>query len=91
MGQNLKALIEQCVTFFENEKVGENVSDQIMRKLLEYKACRGAVMFGDKLEHEEMVKLIQDFDSTDWKLLCPHGRPNHHFVPFKELDDKFHR
>jgi len=91
VGQNLKALIEQCVTFFENEKVGENVSDQIMRKLLEYKACRGAVMFGDRLEHEEMMKLIQDFDSTDWKLLCPHGRPNHHFVPFTELDGYFHR
>lgn len=91
VGQNLKALLEQCVTFLENEKIGENVSDQIMRKLLEYKACRGAVMFGDKLEREEMVKLIQDFDSTDWKLLCPHGRPNHHFVPFKELDGYFHR
>jgi DNA mismatch repair protein MutL len=91
VGQNLKALLEQCVSFLENEKVGENVSDQIMRKLLEYKACRGAVMFGDKLEREAMEKLIQDFDSTDWKLLCPHGRPNHHFVPFQELDGYFHR
>jgi len=91
VGQDLATLLGQCVSFLENEKIGENVSDQIMRQLLEYKACRGAVMFGDKLEHEEMEKLIQDFDSTDWKLLCPHGRPNHHFVPFKELDGYFHR
>ncbi len=91
VGQDIKALLEACVSFLEHEKIGENVSDQIMRKLLEYKACRGAVMFGDHLEREEMEKLIQDFDSTDWKLLCPHGRPNHHFVPFSELDKHFHR
>jgi len=87
----MKGLLETCVTYLENEKLGENVSDQIMRKLLEYKACRGAVMFGDKLEPSEMEKLIQDFDKTDWKLLCPHGRPNHHFVPFSELNGYFHR
>ena len=75
----------------QHEKLGEHVLDQMVRKLLEYKACRGAVMFGDKLETEEMEKLIADFDRTDWKLLCPHGRPNHHFVPFAELDKKFHR
>lgn len=91
VGQDLAVVLGQCVSFLENEKIGENVTDQIMRKLLEYKACRGAVMFGDKLEVAEMEKLIQDFDSTDWKLLCPHGRPNHHFVPFAELDGYFHR
>ena len=91
VGLDMKGLLETCVTYLENEKLGENVSDQIMRKLLEYKACRGAVMFGDKLEPSEMEKLIQDFDKTDWKLLCPHGRPNHHFVPFSELNGYFHR
>lgn len=91
VGQDLKSLLEKCIVYFENESLGENVCNQIMRKLLEYKACRGAVMFGDALERAEMEKLIQDFDKTDWKLLCPHGRPNHHFMPFAELDKKFHR
>jgi len=91
VGQNLERIMRLCVEFLESEKLGEHMLDGIMRKLLEYKACRGAVMFGDKLEPEEMEKLITDFDKTDWKLLCPHGRPNHHFVPFGELDKKFHR
>lgn len=90
-GKDLEDIIRLCIAFLQDEKLGENVLDQIMRKLLEYKACRGAVMFGDRLDRTEMQKLLTDFDKTDWKLLCPHGRPNHHFVPFAELDKKFHR
>jgi DNA mismatch repair ATPase MutL len=48
-------------------------------------------MFGDKLEPEEMEKLIADFHTTQWRLLCPHGRPNHIFLPFNQLDQQFHR
>ncbi len=87
----LEQVFEKMIKFFEEDQVGQNVLDQLMRKLLEYKSCRGAVMFGDKLDRAEMEKLILDFDRTDWKLLCPHGRPNHWFIPFSDLDKKFHR
>lgn len=89
--EDLKSVFERIVEYLQNGQIGENILDQIMRKILEYKACRGAVMFGDHLDMTEMEKLIADFDRTDWKLLCPHGRPNHWFVPYAELDKKFHR
>ncbi len=89
--EDLKSVFERIVAHLQNGKIGENILDQIMRKILEYKACRGAVMFGDRLDMAEMEKLIADFDRTDWKLLCPHGRPNHWFVPYSDLDKQFHR
>jgi len=89
--EDLKSVFERIVEYLQHGQIGENILDQIMRKILEYKACRGAVMFGDHLDMAEMEKLITDFDSTDWKLLCPHGRPNHWFVPYSDLDKRFHR
>lgn len=90
-GEDFTQVLQDLVEYFENEQVGEHIIDQIMRKCLEYKSCRGAVMFGDHLDISEMEKLIQDFDSTDWNLLCPHGRPNHFFMSFEAMDTKFHR
>ncbi|MBT3348785.1 DNA mismatch repair endonuclease MutL [bacterium] len=89
--ENLDAIFQDFSEFFEGEKVAENFTDKFLRKMLEYKSCRGAVMFGDKLERAEMQKLLDDFAKTQWRNLCPHGRPNHWFVPFDELDEKFHR
>ena len=90
-GQSTAQVLQDLAQYFQNEKVGENILDQVMRKCLEYKACRGAVMFGDLLDQVEMEKLVTDFDSTSWKLLCPHGRPNHFFISFEEADQRFHR
>ncbi len=89
--EDLQKIAELMVNYFDTEKLGEHVLDQVMRKALEYKACRGSIMFGDRLDIAEMEKLIADFDSTSWKLLCPHGRPNHTFIPFSDLDQQFHR
>jgi len=91
VNENLEKVFGLLLDFLENDKIGEHALDRVMRKILEYKSCRGAVMFGDRLEREEMEKLLKDFHKTDWKLLCPHGRPNHFFMPFEVLDKKFHR
>ena len=48
-------------------------------------------MFGDKLSEEEMQGLLDDFVSTKWRLLCPHGRPNHVFFGDGDLEGMFHR
>jgi len=89
--QDLHHTLGDIIQYLREEKIGESVTDQVMRKLLEYKSCRGAVMFGDKLERPEMQKLLDDFQTTGWRNLCPHGRPNHVFMAFADLNKQFHR
>lgn len=84
-------VIQQLVDWIDGAQVGEHAVDHFLRKMLEYRSCRGAVMFGDRMEPEEMQRLLDDFGTTQWRNLCPHGRPNHWFIPFDELDAKFHR
>ena len=89
--KNLKQVLQDIMQYFGEDQIGEHVGDKLMRKLLEYKSCRGAVMFGDPMQKEEMQKLLDDFQTTQWRNLCPHGRPNHVFWSFEALDKKFHR
>ncbi|MCF7830982.1 DNA mismatch repair endonuclease MutL [Candidatus Gracilibacteria bacterium] len=89
--ENLNEVFQNLVEYFINEQIGEASPDILMRKLIEYKSCRGAVKFGDKLSSLEMQKLLSDFDSSEWQSCCAHGRPNNIFLPFQQLDREFHR
>ncbi len=89
--KDLDALLADLAEWIGNEQIGEHTSDKLLRKMLEYKACRGSVMFGDSMQREEMQKLLDDFETTQWRNLCPHGRPNHIFWSFENLDKAFHR
>lgn len=89
--QDLEKIMLETLQYIENNRIGEHAQDQIMRKLLEYKSCRGAIMYGDKISMTEAQKLLDDFIKTKWANLCPHGRPNHVLWTFEELDKKFHR
>ncbi len=89
--ENLQELFESFVEYFQNEKIGEHGVERLLRKMIEYKACRGAIMFGDKLERVEMEKILADLSCTKFKWLCAHGRPNYVFYPFDEFERGFHR
>ena len=89
--KDIDALLSDLAGWIENEQIGEHTPDKLLRKILEYKACRGSVMFGDEMKREEMQKLLDDFETTQWRNLCPHGRPNHIFWAFEDLDRAFHR
>jgi len=89
--ENLNEVFQDLVEYFINEQIGESSSDILMRKLIEYKSCRGAIKFGDKLNPLEMQKLLADFDDSEWQSCCAHGRPNNVFLPFAQLDQEFHR
>ncbi len=91
VAEDLDGVFQELLEYFTNNQVGEHSIDRLMRKVLEYKSCRGAVMYGDKLEKIEMQQLLDDFLKTKWRNLCPHGRPNHVFFSFADLDKKFHR
>ena len=52
--KNLRELFQDMVLYFQSDKISEHSIDKFMRQMLEYKSCRGAVMFGDRLEKPEI-------------------------------------
>jgi DNA mismatch repair protein MutL len=38
-------------------------------------ACKGSTRFGENLSREEMEALLKDWSATEFKEICPHGRP----------------
>lgn len=48
-------------------------------ELANSKACRGAIMFEDKLNHDQCTRLISRLAATRNPWVCAHGRPT--FVP----------
>lgn len=63
----------------------------LMERTFKYIACRSAVMFGDKMNFQEMQELVKNiFANTEHKT-CPHGRPFIWQIPFEEINKKFNR
>jgi len=50
----------------------------VLLHLLNSKACRGSIMFGDKLSHKESRKLLSELGRTKLPFSCAHGRPTCH-------------
>ena len=89
--ENFQELFYDLLNYFETDQIGQHSVEKMLRKILESRSCRKSVMFGDKMEREEMQRLLDDFNSTEWKLSCPHGRPNHIFWSLEEIGKWFHR
>ncbi|KAK9457841.1 hypothetical protein V1511DRAFT_454378 [Dipodascopsis uninucleata] len=49
------------------------------------KACRGAIMFGDKLTKRECKSLIEKLSNCRFPFQCAHGRPS--MIPLADLSD----
>ncbi|KAH9452461.1 hypothetical protein Pst134EB_016413 [Puccinia striiformis f. sp. tritici] len=47
----------------------------VLVHLLNSKACRGSIMFGDKLTNEQRRKLLNELGRTKLPFSCAHGRP----------------
>jgi DNA mismatch repair protein MutL len=61
-------------------------------KVLTYLACRSAVKFGDPLNKEEIVALIDQLNNTKLgRTTCPHGRPVMVVLEESELWNRFGR
>jgi DNA mismatch repair ATPase MutL len=54
----------------------KNNPPSCLRTLLASKACRGAIMFGDKLNNQECKILIANLADTQMPFFCAHGRPS---------------
>lgn len=65
--------------------------EECTERILTTIACKAAVKAGDKLENEEIESLIKQWETTDYKNWCPHGRPVVIRFNWKEIEKKFSR
>ena len=57
----------------------ENLSSRLPRALQDHlasQACRGAIMFGEKLESKDCRRLLTDLAFCEVPFQCAHGRPS---------------
>ena len=62
-----------------------------MDDLLSMIACKAAVKAGDRLQPEEMARLLEQMQEADIFSHCPHGRPVMRFVEEREIRKWFSR
>lgn len=56
-----------------------------LKDIVNSRACRGAVMFGDVLETEECERLVRSLGESKWPFMCAHGRPS--LRPLVEIEE----
>ncbi|ORY27867.1 hypothetical protein BCR39DRAFT_536497 [Naematelia encephala] len=56
-----------------------------MVDLVNSKACRGAIMFGDALDLDQCERLVHKLSDTKFPFMCAHGRPS--LVPLRVIGD----
>ncbi|GJN34574.1 hypothetical protein PR202_gb23250 [Eleusine coracana subsp. coracana] len=58
-----------------DETDGSSAIPPAVLRVLNFKACRGAIMFGDALLPSECCLIIEELKETSLCLQCAHGRP----------------
>ncbi|KAE8781957.1 mutL-like protein 3 [Hordeum vulgare] len=69
-GKDLTDFIQQL-----DESDGSSSIPAAVLRILNYKACRGAIMFGDALLPSECSLIIEELKATSLCFQCAHGRP----------------
>ncbi|KAL8194076.1 hypothetical protein R6Q57_026318 [Mikania cordata] len=54
---------------------GSSIIPPAVLRILNYKACRGAIMFGDTLLPSECSLIVEELKQTSMCFQCAHGRP----------------
>lgn len=76
------------------EESGNSASESIENwqiKLAKMLACKGSVKASDKLEPEELQRLVNDLFQTQVPYTCPHGRPTVLRMTYEQLRHYFKR
>ena len=60
----------------ERQIVSYRYTPQFIKRVLNGKACRGAIMFGDELSYPDMCSLIYQLHECRLPFQCAHGRPS---------------
>lgn len=73
------------------KNLGSGKTSEVKHNAIATKACKAAIKGNDKLEINEMVKLIEDLRYIDDPFHCPHGRPVIIKFTSVDIDKKFRR
>ena len=86
---NPKKLFLEILDNLKN--LGNGKTSEVKHNAIAGKACKAAIKGNDKLEINEMIKLVEDLRYIDDPFHCPHGRPV--IVKFTsiDIDKKFRR
>jgi len=82
------SFISEFVTEFEEGTPDEDV---LLDKAVTLMACHGAIRAGQRLSHEEMVRLLSELGEMDLPTNCPHGRPIFKRFTYYEMEKMFKR
>ncbi|XP_067003449.2 DNA mismatch repair protein Mlh3 [Anabrus simplex] len=81
----LELLVQEYVEFLIKTRGSEPQVPNVLREVINYEACRGAVKFGDPLTNEECWALLMNLSKCQLPFYCAHGRPS--FVPIFDLKE----
>jgi len=74
-GEDMLSILHQ-LSEYDPSGVGLQVKPAVVQYVLCSKACRSAIMFGDRLDPTECAALISKLGQCDHPFSCAHGRPS---------------
>jgi DNA mismatch repair protein MutL len=94
-GKNLVTIVKDLIDdLAAQDSAGiksANRLDQARERAATFMSCRSAVMAGDRLNEEQMKRLIDQMREANLPFTCPHGRPTILSIPLSELYRRFDR
>lgn len=94
-GKNIVALVKDLVDDLAAQDASgvksTNRLDAARERAATFMSCRSAVMAGDRLNEEQMRRLIDQMREANLPFTCPHGRPTIMSIPLSELYRRFDR
>ncbi|MCE5219712.1 MAG: DNA mismatch repair endonuclease MutL [Clostridium sp.] len=73
------------------KNLGNGKTSEVKHNTIASKACKSAIKGNDKLEINEMIKLVEDLMYIEDPFHCPHGRPVIIKFTSTDIDKKFRR
>ncbi len=88
---NFSKVIERMLEDLSEHQELSNIKDTIFHEIAAILACHTAVRFGDKLNHDEIVKILKNLLTCEDPYNCPHGRPVIQDYSRYDIEKKFKR
>ncbi|KAG5190051.1 hypothetical protein JKP88DRAFT_205766 [Tribonema minus] len=76
-------MVRQCGSYGTNAAPVRGVIPSTIHHILKYKACHGAIRFGDLLSQEQCCELVHGLSQCRLPFQCAHGRPS--MVPLAHM------
>jgi len=76
---------------FEQEKTNYSKLNKQVYMMMASAACHGSIRAGQRLEHSEMISIIQNLLKIKNPYNCPHGRPTMWQIEREEIEKHFRR